>query len=357
MHYIARSLYPHTDVAQLGPLSEGGPRWKAKQLAYLAMGRRHLRHWEPGLQERYASQVASVSQLVSPDAIFSSSTIPVARLESSLPVILWLDAVFPAMVNYYPSFSNLSRATLRDGRNGDMLALSRCAAAIFSSDWAAQSAINELGADPRTVHVIPFGANLDDIPTFNQVECLIDERPVDRCSLLFLGAEWDRKGGSIAVEAAARLNRQGLPTTLVVAGCQPRAQLPDFVQARGFLSKLIDGGRRAITQLLASAHFLILPTRADATPVVLSEACAFGVPCLATDTGGIGTVIRDGVNGFTFDYYDSGDAYADAVLRLFSDQKAYRELALSARSEYSNRLNWGVSGQRARDVIHDVLAQ
>jgi len=121
-------------------------------------------------------------------------------------------------------------------------------------------------------------------------------------------------------------------------------------------------GENRYRELLRSAHFLLLPSRAECYGVVLAEACAFGVPVLASETGGIGTVVKDGVNGKTFpttqdpavlDRAEEAKQYADFIENTLNDD--YSTLALSAFEEYVGRLNWSRSAQRVTEILRDVL--
>jgi glycosyltransferase involved in cell wall biosynthesis len=139
------------------------------------------------------------------------------------------------------------------------------------------------------VKVVPYGANIECNRATAEIERLIDARPTDRCKLLFLAVDWNRKGGPLACALARKLNDTGLPTDLNVVGCQPpKAEvLPPYVHLLGFVPKSTPEGRRRIDFLLSEIHFLILPSLADCTPIVLPEANSFGVPCLTTKVGGI----------------------------------------------------------------------
>src|SRR5205085_4346229 len=84
----------------------------------------------------------------------------IAEVGGTTPVAFWTDATFAQMVGLYPEFQRLTTATIENGDRLERLALSRSSVAIYASDWAAQSAIRDYGADPAKISVIPFGANL-----------------------------------------------------------------------------------------------------------------------------------------------------------------------------------------------------
>jgi hypothetical protein len=90
------------------------------------------------------------------DVIVSIACPPISFLRGSLPVVFWADAVFHDVVNYYPGhFSSLTPSTIRRGKQMEERSMQRCDAAIYSSNWAANSARKLI--DARKIHVLPFG--------------------------------------------------------------------------------------------------------------------------------------------------------------------------------------------------------
>jgi glycosyltransferase involved in cell wall biosynthesis len=69
---------------------------------------------------------------------------------------------------------------------------------------------------------------------------------------------------------------------------------------KGFIPKNTKTGQALLESLLADAHFLVLPTRADCVPVVIAEANSVGLPVVTSNVGGIPTVVRTDVNGAMF---------------------------------------------------------
>jgi glycosyltransferase involved in cell wall biosynthesis len=232
-------------------------------------------------------------------------------------------------------------------------AMERCKLAIYSSEWAAKSAIDYYKTDPNKVKVVPFGANISIHKTFSEVKELINSRPSDKCKLLFLGVDWFRKGGDVALKVAEELNNSGLDTQLTIVGSQPtfNYSIPDFVKPLGFINKSNQEGQTQISQLLMESHFLILPTLADCTPIVFCEANSLGVPCLSNNVGGVSTLICNGLNGHLFPSKDNISDYCDYITNIFSNYISYKDLALSSYYEYESRLNWAVSGQKIKNLL------
>jgi glycosyltransferase involved in cell wall biosynthesis len=356
-YYIAQALRKaELAISEVGPLATASSRLlMLKKLAYLGLGgQRHLINREPSVARGYADQISKQLDR-SADIVFSPGSIPISCLECRQPVAYWTDATFAGVVGFYREFSHLSAETLRNGHRLEQAALDNSRLAIYSSDWAAKTARDHYRIDPDKIAVVPFGANLDVDFAPDEIDAMIDRRPTTRCNLLFLGVDWERKGGPLAYEVTRLLNEGGLPTTLTVIGCRPKVPLGliGLVDIVGPISKATAEGRERLRALLAGSHFLILPTRADCTPVVFSEANAFAVPCLTSEVGGIPSVVLNGVNGYRFPFENEAAAYAERVEALMSNYGDYRALATGAYAQYRDRLNWRVAGSAVRSLLRE----
>ncbi len=284
---------------------------------------------------------------------------PIAYLDCDQPIMFWSAGTFAGMIDFYPRYarSGICDSTFRDGMVNERAALERCRLAVYHSEWAAQSAIQTYNIDPDKIKVIAPGGNFEANLTIEDVNTMIGARPSDRCKLLFLGVDWERKGGNIALQVAQQLNDQGLPTELTIVGCNPNTDkpLPEFVKPLGFIYKWSPEGREKIVKLLSESHFLILPTQADCFPLVFSEVSAFGLPSLSTKVGGVPDAIKDGINGKTFALTADIDEYCTYVVDVFADSKAYKELARSTVNEHVTRLNWSVAVKSLKGLMLEIV--
>lgn len=348
-YHMAQSLSQQgLDLKFIGPLQDRLSHKiirKLKRHYYEMCGQRYRRDPEPMILKDYARQIKQ--RLGQADRVFSVTANPIAYLECDRPLAFYADATFAGLSSLYPHYQQLCPETIRHWHQMETQALERCNLAIYASDWAAQTAIATYGASPNKVRVVPLGANLDFSPSQDEVQTLIQQRPTDHCKLLFLGVDWYRKGGDIALAIATALNAAGLPTELTIVGCQPPMDdpLPSFVRSLGFISKATTAGKQKITTLLGESHFLVLPTRAECYGLVFCEANAFGVPCVGSDVGGVPTIIKSGRNGQLFSLNTDIQVYCDYISNILSHYNSYKKLALSAFQEYQKRLNWTISGQ------------
>jgi glycosyltransferase involved in cell wall biosynthesis len=346
------------DLHYAGPLRQArAPLFKARHALEKLLGRSYTPLREPAVVRSFARQILRRIDGQSIDLVFSPSTIPVARLDCPQPIVTWTDATFACFHDYYPSARRLSRRSVELGMTLEREAIRRAAALIYASRWAADSAIRDLGAEPGRVHVVPLGASVTDVPTADEVRAAVDDRPADRCRILFIGVDFARKGGDVVIDAARAMNRAGMPTEVNLVGCAPPDGAPEFVKAVGFVNKFTPEGRQTMNRLLSEAHFLLMPSVAEAYGLAPCEANAYGVPALTSSTGGLAEIVRDGRNGYAFPVGTAGRAYADRMLEVLADPTRYRTLCAAARAEYEARLNWDAAGRHVRQILDGVIAR
>ena len=280
------------------------------------------------------------------DIIFCPGTLPVAYLDKiEKPLVIWVDATFASLYNYYPEFSSFHKSSIEDGNQAEKLAFSKASLLLFSSEWAASSAINEYNCSKDKVKVIPFGANLESEKSSFEIKNIIENRDKNICKLLFLGAGWKRKGGEIVYQVCQELLKHNFKFELHIVGV-PKSQFinnESWLFSYGYLDKSSEIELNKINHLFKNCHFLFMPTRYEAFGHVYAEASSFGLPSLATNTGGVSSVVRDEVNGKLFDYNTPIEEYAKYIITTFDNKELYDNLCMNSFLEYKRRLNWDIN--------------
>lgn len=358
-YYIAKALeQQNNELDYLGNLDKHSSiQLRVKSRLYQMMTNKafHVCR-EPFIAKRYSRKIVALLK-TNTNVIFSPGTIPISLLDINKPKVFYTDATFAGMVGFYEHFSNLCSETIRHANYLEQMALDSAALAIYSSDWAAQTAIDNYNANPGKIRVVPFGANIECNRNFDDIKTIVDSRSVKECHLLFLGSDWKRKGGEMAIRVATKLNEIGIKTILHTAGIKnlPVTNIPDYVINHGFISKATKGGKDKINELFTKSHFLILPTNADCTPVVYSEANSFGLPCISTNVGGISTIVKNNLNGRIFSLKDDENVYAGYIQSIFNNERLYKQLCYSSFGEYEKRLNWNVVGKSITGLLKELL--
>jgi colanic acid/amylovoran biosynthesis glycosyltransferase len=154
--------------------------------------------------------------------------------------------------------------------------------------------------------------------------------------ILFVGRLVPVKGLFILIAALDRLVRQGRPVRLRLAGDGgDRAALERNAAERGLNQHVIFEGWQnsdGVRALYRQADIFVLPSFAEGIPVVLMEAMAMEIPCVATRVTGIPELIRDRIDGLLVTPA-SEEELAEAIACLMNDSKLRRQLGKSARQQ------------------------
>ncbi|MBL7731370.1 MAG: glycosyltransferase family 4 protein [Chitinophagaceae bacterium] len=288
------------------------------------------------------------------DVLFvSASSQLIAYLKTDIPIIYMTDATFQQIQGYYPYFSNLAAYNVREGIALDKNAFQNAAHCILASEWNRRSAISDYGIDSGKISVTPIGANIDKIPAENELY----HQQQGTCRLLFLGVEWDRKGGDIALDAYRILKEKGKNPNLHIIGCVPPHDISDDkdITVIPFLDKNSPADFQQLDHIFRNTDFLLLPTRAECAGVVFSEASAYGIPSITTDTGGVTTYVKNGINGFALPLEARGNIYAEKILSILDDPGSHRSLRQNSRKLYERELNWNTWGDSFQRISEKVL--
>lgn len=260
-----------------------------------------------------------------------------AMLQTKVPIVYINDRCTAGALEYHQILSGLAGFSRTESLKLEQKALERAALVAYSSHWAAEAAVRSNPSISSKVHVVPFGANLEKIPAPPEARSF----PPERLKLLMLGVKWEEKGGPIAYQALQELKRRGQAAQLVVCGCTPPPEFndPDLVR-EGFLNKNLPADMARLEHHLRTADFLILPTRFEAYGIVFCEAAAYGLPALASRTGGVPTIVEEGRTGFLFGLEQDGLAYADRIMHLVQRPEEWQSMRRNARNRYEGTLTW-----------------
>jgi glycosyltransferase involved in cell wall biosynthesis len=175
------------------------------------------------------------------------------------------------------------------------------------------------GVEPERVTVLPNPT--PPLPQFRSREELRREFGFDGPTLVFAGRLTAQKSLDVGIEAARRAG-----VILAIAGDGPdRASLERLGHAR-FLGSM---PRSQVLELFRAGDASLLSSSWENFPHTVVEALAVGTPVIATRTGGVAEVVRDGENGLVVEPGDV-DALAGAIRRFFADEELAARLRANA---------------------------
>ena len=221
-------------------------------------------------------------------------------------------------------------------------AYARSDAVIFLSDVERDMAGHLVRGDRG--HVIHNGLNGENFPASLRRTPV----PGQRWKLLYVGQLIELKRVELAIRLVADLIRQGYDVELDVVSHRDtlRSRLTNQASLLGIADRIVFLGPRTrsdLGQIMARSHILLLPSRTEALPTVVTEAAYTGLPVAAFQVGGISEQLPSSTilpeildyNGFQSqvrgqldDYPNTAQAYfehSDRVRTNFSTNKMVQE--------------------------------
>jgi glycosyltransferase involved in cell wall biosynthesis len=279
---IERVLADHTDIdATIIPITpESGTGVRALPL---------LRNWslQSSLSARHELRRHVAAR--PPDAVFVHTQVAALLARDVMrkyPTIVSMDATPMNFDTVGDAYGHGRQADVVEAgkRAVTRRALHGAEAIVTWSHWAAASAVEDYRVDPDRVHPIPPGVDVRRLRPF------AGERGPGPLRLLFVGGDFERKGGGDLVEAMNMLDR---PVELDVVSSS--AVVPPGLPVRVHAG--VAANSPLITDLFRRADVFVLPSRGDCTPLAVAEALSCGLPVVATPVGGMPELVRHGENG------------------------------------------------------------
>ena len=284
--------------------------------------------------------------------LHASTVIP--ELELACPLVYVTDATAALLNSYYPRRQGLSAQANEWLQKCEEITISMADAVLVPTQWAADSVRQDYGAEPNRVHTFEWGGNLDSLPTPIDKSHVMGDGDVQ---FLFVGLDWQRKGGDIAVEMVSLLRASGIKASLTIVGAKiPKKLRKPFVQSVGMLNRANPEQSAQLDELFQAADFYIHPARAECYGHVLCEALGFGVPVLAAHTGGISQCVLDGETGLLLSPDSTAEDYATRVRELIADKGTLAEMRTNAVQDFRRRLTWDRWAVHAQQVMQELLS-
>lgn len=253
-----------------------------------------------------------------------------------VPFVIYLDTTQAMSSRHWPAWVPLTRAERRAWTALERATYHRAAHVFTASAATARSVVEDYGVPARRVTVAGAGANFHPLPTMG---------PRTRApEVLFMGREWQRKGGPELLEAFRRVRDVVPAARLTIVGTTEPAPEPG-VRVLGTVRD-----RAELAALLSASAVFCVPSRFCPFTSSLMEAMAHGLPCVSTRTAGVPELVLEGETGLLVDPGDPA-ALAAALLVLLGDPDAADRMGRAGRTRVERDLTWDRVAERMAPVL------
>jgi glycosyltransferase involved in cell wall biosynthesis len=295
----------------------GRERWRVRtQVDPLAFWLRTRR------AERYLASLAGRF-----DVSFQSSTLfGPGRRGRRPPYVVATDNTFALSERHWPRWTPASAA-----RRAAFARLEaevfRGAARVFTwSEFTRRSVIEDVGVAADRVVVTGAGTSL-----FTRE---VDPGKYATQTALFVGNEFDRKGGPVLLRAWEEVHRALPRARLLIAG--PRT--PEGAGGGGvhWLGRL---PREELRRHLQAATVFVLPSLFEPYGIAFTEAKGHGLGCIGTDRCAMPEIIADGATGRIVPA-GAAEPLARALVAVLGDPPYAERLGRASHAEFFRRHTW-----------------
>ena len=204
--------------------------------------------------------------------------------------------------------------------------------------------------DWAKVHVLPLGVDPQDFAPRPRPDRSADEP----FRIVSVGRLAPAKAYHLLIAAVARLVEKGRKVELTIVGDGPERQSLEDAISQWDLDDIVrlagPCNHDHVIDFYARADAFALASFAEGVPVVLMEAMAMEIPCVATWIAGVPELIRNGIDGLLVPPADP-EAVADSLEKLIDDPALGPRLATSARRRVLDLYNLERNSARLADTF------
>jgi len=346
------ALRMRSDVQIVGTINAARWGWRHVFLALLTI-RFPLRKWRQaynrsGLAIRLSSRLRdeALERLpVRPDVVIH---IRGNYLPPALPHVAFIDGTASLSQRFWSGW-RMSARFLAARERTERLQLADSLVVLAAGQHVAREVIEHYGIDPTKVFTIGGGTNFAELPSPDLARARIRAHADRPFRLLFVGVDFQRKGGPLLLDAF-RLARERVPDIeLDLIGPKPGNAEPG-VNWRGFLRD-----RELLREFYLAADAFCLPSVYEPYGLVIQEAMLHGLPSIVSDRGELPEIVGHGSAGIVV---PAGDAVAlsAAILALAESPERRARLGEEAMRRVRG-MSWTEVAERAVEAIIEALGR
>jgi len=214
---------------------------------------------------------------------------------------------------------------------------------VYVADWARQMVLKWL-PEARTIPSAIIGNFVDPL--------LIDPDAERVADLVTTGRLEDRKNHRFLLEVLRQANDAGHRLTLDIFGDGPlKHELEQLARSLAVADQVCFRGFRSdVRDFLPRYRAYVHAAYAEVLPLAVIEGMAAGLPVVAADSGGVGELFDDGVEGRFWSLDDPNEA-TRVLLDLLSSEAGRAKAASAALDRFHREYDVSILGPRLRSFL------
>jgi glycosyltransferase involved in cell wall biosynthesis len=192
-----------------------------------------------------------------------------------------------------------------------------------------ESLIEQYGIDPAKVHQVYVGTNTP-LPES------VDESKYLNQNIIFVGKDWERKGGPVLVEAFKKIQKELPDAKLTIVGCKPDIHVKNCIIVG-------DVSLKEVAYHYNKASVFCLPTKREPFGIVFLEAMFNKLPIVTNNMGAAPYLVQPDRNGYLIE--NDADQYARVLIGLLANPEKCRAFGEASYAIAKSKYTWDNVGK------------
>jgi glycosyltransferase involved in cell wall biosynthesis len=215
---------------------------------------------------------------------------------------------------------------------------------IFAaSENTRNSFINDYGIDGRKVIKVSYGNTLEATAEFS--------RNFDNKIVLFVGKDFERKGGYILLESFQKVKQVIEDARLIILGADKNFLKirQSGVEVLGYIKNIND-----VKSLYERASVFVMPSLCEPFGLVFLEAMEYKLPCIGSTVDAIPEIIDDGKTGYLVPIGDA-TVLADKIITLLTNKNLSMQMGTAGHNLLKQKFSWDVFGEKMDKCLKECV--
>jgi len=260
------------------------------------------------------------------------SVLPVT--DKSRPNFIFTDLTIRANL-YYPN-GNQWVELWRECLPYEEETLFRAAMVFTMSNHVSRSLMEQYGLPRERVLRVNGGCNIP--PVRNP-----DPNRFSRKRILFVGVDWERKGGPELLEAFGRVRRRHSEAILTIVGCHPKVRGAG-VELVGYVPQ------EQAAWYLGQSTVFCMPSKREPFGIAYLEAMRAGLPVIGSNLGAAPDFIINGENGYAVDPWNVTEIQ-ERIEEIIGDPEKARAMGRNGQKLVEAEYTW----ERTQRVMWEAI--
>jgi glycosyltransferase involved in cell wall biosynthesis len=259
------------------------------------------------------------------DLIIQTGWLPAILEKKEIPRCIYTDYTMKLSEREYPKGNRFFSSTDKEQWLAMETKSYQNADIVFThSSHTRQSLIEDYGVKEFKAVIVYAGTNIN---------ILLDtKKNYNQKIILFIGIDFERKGGYILLEAFKKVKNTIKDARLIIIGSNPEVDI-NGVEVKGFVS------HECKEQFYNTSSVFAMPSISEPFGLVFLEAMAHKIPCIGTNVAAIPEIIINGETGFLIEP-NNPDQLAEKLILLLNDENLMQKMGEAGKKRVERLFTW-----------------